>query len=252
VRATDRSGNVGPFSPPLTVSLRPTGTLVAQVLDLRGQPVPSARVELADGTLHDADAEGLIRIDLEAGIVAFNLVDGSAHGQLVPPPVEIREDQQTAVTWTLQPTANLIEDGTFDSGLGEWVPSTPGDAGVYGTAAGNVLRLSGHRRPWGAPAASLALTVPEEVSGGLLSFDYHLPEAGQALRLRAVTLGEGATLWQSAGTTDGFTPVQVDMARYAGREVRLVFELVGARDAPLTSAEINNVFYGNVPIIGGE
>jgi hypothetical protein len=251
-RAVDRSGNVGPFSPPLTVSLRPLGTLVAQVLDLRGQPVPFARVELADGTLHDADADGLIRVELEPGTVAFTLVDGSAHGQLIPPPVEIAEDQQTTVTWTLLPTQNLIADGTFSDGLGDWLPSSPADVGVHGTATGNVLRLSGHRRPWGAPAASLSVTVPQEMSGGLLSFDYRLPEGGQALRLRAVTLGAGVTLWQSDGAAADFTSVQVDMARFAGREVTLVFDLAGTRDAPPTSVEIDNVFYGNVPIVEGE
>jgi hypothetical protein len=90
------------------------------------------------------------------------------------------------------------------------------------------------------------------MSGGLLTFDYRLPEAGQALRLRAVTLGEGATLWQSEEPTDAFTSVQVDVARYAGRAVTLIFELAGAKDAPITSAEIDNVFYGSVPIVEGD
>ena len=124
--------------------------------------------------------------------------------------------------------------------------------GVFGTAAGNVLLLRGHRRPWGAPAASLSVTVPEEVSGGLLTFDYRLPEAGQAVRLRAVTLGAGSVLWQAEGTADAFTSVLVDMAHFAGREVTLIFELAGTKDAPPTSVEIDNVFYGDVPIVDAD
>src|SRR5574341_1001043 len=59
-RAIDKSGNLGGFSLHAEFINKLVGTIIAQIIDLRGQRVPFARVELGDGSLHDADETGQV------------------------------------------------------------------------------------------------------------------------------------------------------------------------------------------------
>lgn len=251
-RATDRIGNIGEFSEPVSTSLQLAGTLVARIIDLRGQGVPSARIELANGSLYDADATGLARIDLPPGIVEFAGVDGSIQGQATPSPVEIVLNEETTVTWMLMPQQKLIEDGGFENGLGGWAGISPGDIQQVTSddpQHPTVLRLNGQRYPWGSPAASLSLDVPAGFDAGVLSFYYRLPGDGQVLRLRVITGEQQQSLWQMNTMSEGFARIWVDMSAYAGQKIDLRFELWGAKDSPPSAAEIDDIVFGNVPVV---
>lgn len=250
-RATDRIGNVGEFSEPASTNLKLVGTLVAKVIDLRGQEVPSARIELADGSLYDADTSGIARIELPPGMVEFVRVDGSRQGQISPAPVEIVLNEETTVTWMLMPLQDLIKGGDFEDGLGDWTGISPGD--IQQTITDDpqhptVLRLNGRRYPWGSPAASLVLDVPSGLDAGVLSFYYRLPGDGQVLRLRVITAQQQQTLWQTNTMSESFTRIWVDLSSYGGQEIALRFELWGAKDSPASTAEIDDVVFGNVPV----
>jgi len=251
-RAADRVGNQGEFSEPILATLQLEGKLIAKIIDLRGQGVPSARVELADGTLYDADAEGWARIDLPPGTAEITHVDGSVHGQAAPPPVEIVLDEETSVTWMLTPSQNLIEEGDFENGLGDWVGLSSGDVQQVTTddpQHPTVMRLTGQRRPWGSPTASLRLAVPSGMNEAILSFYYRLPGDGQIFRLRVVTEEEYQTLWQINAMSPEFTRVWVDVGAYTGQEIELRFELWGSKDSPASAAEVDDLIFANVPIV---
>ncbi|HEC22378.1 MAG TPA: hypothetical protein ENI95_05610 [Chloroflexi bacterium] len=253
VRATDQAGNVGDYSEPLIISARQTGLLIARIVDLRGQGVPFARVELEDGSLHDADGSGVARIEVEPGTVRIERVDGSAHGQLTPPPVEVGEEQETRVIWMLQPTPNLISDGTFDRAARGWEISSPLDVQIRAGGGNRVLRFTGARRPWGPPSASVSLTIPPAMTEGVLSFRYRLSgDSDQVFRVRIVGGSEQAILWQSTAATAEMTRVWVDLGAYAGQSVTLHFELWGTKGASGTLAELDDVIVGNVPVLASD
>lgn len=250
-RSADRVGNIGEFSEPALTSLKLVGTLVAKIIDLRGQEVPSARIELADGSLYDADASGLARIELPPGTVEFALVDGSRQGQANPDPVEIVLNEETTVTWMLMPRQNLIEEGNFENGLGDWAGVSPGDIQQTTTEDfrhPTVLRLNGRRYPWGSPAASLRLSVPSGLDAGVLSFYYRLPGDGQVLRLRIIGDQQQRTLWQTNTISEDFTRVWVELSGYGGQEIDLRFELWGTKASPASAAEIDDMVFGDVPV----
>lgn len=249
VRAVDKAGNVGEFSEPVEASYALVGTLVGQVVDLRGQGVPFSRVQLGDGSLHDADEAGRVRIDLPPGTVRIKNVDGSAHGQAEPPPVEIVIGQETIVTWLLLPLQDLIHNGSFDFGMQGWAWSSPDDVEADVLDDRTLLRLSGQRRPWGSPAAIAALDVPPGMEEGVLSFCYRMPEDGQVFRVRAVTDEEQMTLWQVADREMDFVRVWIDMERYTGRRITLRFELWGEKGASPGMVEIDDVIFGHVPVL---
>ncbi|MBN1429486.1 MAG: hypothetical protein JXB07_14020 [Anaerolineae bacterium] len=251
-RAVDRVGNQGEFSEPILATLQLIGKLIAKIVDLRGQGVPSARVELADGTLYDADGAGWVRIDLPPGIAEIARVDGSVHGQVVPPPVEIVLDEETTVTWMVMPQQNLIEEGNFEKSLGDWVGLALGDiqqATTDDPLHPTVLRLTGQRHPWGSPTASLKLDIPAGMDEAILSFYYRLPGDGQAFRLRVVTEQGHQTLWQINAMSPEFTRVWLDVGDYAGQTIDLRFELWGSKDSPASSAEIDDLLLANVPVV---
>ncbi|MBN1313404.1 MAG: hypothetical protein JXB30_18500 [Anaerolineae bacterium] len=251
-RAIDRVGNQGEFSEPVLATLQLVGKLIAQIVDLRGQGVPSARVELADGTLYDADAAGWARIDLPPGTAEITRVDGSGHGQATPSPVEIELDEETSVTWMLTPQQNLIKEGDFEEGLGDWVGLSSGDIRQVTTddpQHPSVMRLTGQRRPWGSPTALLKLDVPSGMDAAILSFYYRLPGDGQIFRLRVVTEEKYQTLWQINAMSPEFTRVWVDMGAYAGQEIDLRFELWGLKDSPTSAAEVDDLIFANVPVV---
>jgi hypothetical protein len=188
-------------------------------------------------------------------VARFGGLDGSAHGFLVPEPVEIELGEEARVTWMLLPRENLVDNGAFERGLYDWEWSSPHDVAAARCdleEQGSVLRLSGHRRPWGPPAASTTVDVPPNALGGVLSFRYRLTEVGgQTLRLRAITADGQELLWQTNAFTRDFTRVWVDMAAYAGQRVTLRFELWGPKGAEDGLAEIDDVIYGDVPPLDG-
>lgn len=253
-RATDRSGNLGTFSQHVAYENKLVGTLIAQIIDLRGQRVPFARVELADGTLHDADEEGWVQVEVPPGEARVKQVDGSAQGVAQPPPVEIALGEELQVTWMLSPRDNLIGNGAFERGLQGWTWSSLHDVQTARSDVseqGMVLLLSGYRRPWGAPAASVSLNVPPGVTEGVFSFCYRITDVGgQMLRVRAITADSQRILWQTNTFASEFSRVWVDMSQYAGRRVTLRFELWGLKGAPGGVAEIDDVVFGNVPVLG--
>ncbi len=251
VRAVDRAGNLGEYSLPVTASLSPVGTLTLRITDLRGQPVPYARVSLSDGTLHDADAQGVVRITAPPGPLRVVRIDGSAQGALEPSAsLEIRVEEEIASDWLLLPLQNLAQNGEFDFGSQGWWWSAPGDvAARRGGERGSVLALQGGRRPWGHPAAALTVDIPPGWSAGLLSFHYRLLEAGSTLRVRAATQEGQATLWQSSRPSASFARAWVDLADFEGQRVMIFFELAGEKGGVEGRAEIDSVIIGNVPVL---
>lgn len=253
VRAIDRSGNIGPFSEIVTTTLIPEGTLLLSITDLRGQAVPYARVTLTDGTLHDADANGLITITTAPGTVRVARIDGSGQGRLEPDqPFEIQLAETSTTTWMLEPFENLLRNGTFDFGMQGWAWTAPGDAtSVQGPGEwGSVLQVRGRQRPWGLPAASFEVDVPQEWTGALMSFYYRTPQAGTRVRLRVITDVDQEVLWQTDQQIGVFERVWVDLRDYAGQHVMLRFEIVAAKHGQEGLAEIDNVIVGNVPVLG--
>lgn len=246
--ATDSAGNVGP---PTEEVIRYYGTLAARIVDLRGQPVPSARVELEDNTLHDTDAAGELRLDLLAGPYTVRRVDGSAQGVATPPPFDIELGQETQVTWLLLPRDNAIRNGDFEGGLAGWRILSDGDATLIDlrTEQGQVLRLQGGRRPWGSPAISTSVQVPPGMDAGVLTFVYRLPVGEQTLRLRAITDDGQRNLWRADRVTPHFARASIDVGAYAGQRVELRFELWGAKGTGGGIAEIDDVLLAAVPLL---
>jgi hypothetical protein len=261
VRAVDRAGNMGEFSQPVSTSLTRTGTLLIEVRDLRGQPVPYARVTLSDGTLYDADEHGIVTIVAEPGLIRVSSIDGSGQGRLTPSqPYEIELLEQSLASWTLMPLQDLIENGQFEFGLQGWTWSAPADVltSRFDAQRGAVLRLQGVMRPWGPPAAATTVDVPPGWTGGLVSFYYRLDELQRPigssqtppyLRLRAFTETEQDILWYATEPSADFQRVWVDMSAYEGQQVALVFELIGPKLGSEGAAEIDDVIFGNVPVL---
>jgi hypothetical protein len=100
VRAVDKVGNVGDFSTPMVATLKLVGTLAGHIVDLRGQGVGSARVQLSDGSLYDADPTGWVHIELPPGVVQVSHIDGGIQGEAgAQPPVMLSLGEETAATW---------------------------------------------------------------------------------------------------------------------------------------------------------
>jgi len=247
VRATDNAGNVGNYSD--TASVKLVGRLNAQVVNLRGQPVPYARVELADGSLHDADANGIVSLETTQGSIVPKLVDGSAQGTLSPPPVVVGLGESINVQWVLRPRENLISNGDFSRNIRGWTLNGAGDGEIVDleTKQGRVLRLHGARRPWGLPGAWTTITLPAGMTEAVLSFSYRLPVEGPRLWVRIVTPdGQQVALWQTNTATMSFKSVWMDLGAYTGQTVEIRFELWGEKGTSGT-AEIDDVIVANVP-----
>jgi hypothetical protein len=252
VRATDRVGNVGEFSQPVEATLNLMGTLVAQVVDLRNQPVPLARVELGDGTLHDADASGQVQIALAPGTVEIKHVDGAGQGEAFPPPVEIKLSEQTSVTWILLPRQNLVANGDFEHSLRDWKITSPEDSARLrsdDSTQGTVLQINGARRPWGSPGVRMEISIPAGITAPLLSFTYNLLEKGQSLRLRIVSGNQQMIGWQADSATSSFTRTWVDLRPYSGKQITLVWELYGPKGGNPGVAQIDDIVIGDVPVL---
>jgi Cellulase (glycosyl hydrolase family 5) len=249
-RAIDKVGNVGDFSTPAVVTLKLVGTLSGHIVDLRGQDVASARVQLSDGSLYDADATGWVHIDLPPGTAQVTHIDAGIQGeagQQAEMPIKLAEE--TTATWLVVPKS-LIPNGDFSSGLNGWDVSSPADVERAQSSESSpqpVLQLSGQRRPWGPPAASITLSVPPEFSAGVLTFSYRLLGRGQTLRLRAIVGDQQLNLWQTDTLTNQRTRIWLDVAQLAGKTVSLRFELWGPKGVADTTAEIDDVVLGNVP-----
>jgi len=251
-RATDKVGNVGEFSTPTSATLRIIGTLLAHVVDLRGQDVPGARITLADGSLHDTDASGWVRIDIPPGSVQIASVDGGKQGIAGPQPaleVALAEEQTQLVR--LEPR-NLIANGGFDAGLDGWAVSDPADAlrmVVNADVGQAVLRIAGQRRVWGSPAAEIEIAVPADYTDAALGFQYHLSESGQWLIARIVTGDSQQVVWQQSTPNPAFAREWFAVSQFAGQTIRLRFELYGPKGGPPAFAEIDDVVFGNVPVL---
>jgi hypothetical protein len=250
-RAVDKAGNVGDFSTPGVVTLKLVGTLSGHIVDLRGQGVPSARVQLADGSLYDADLTGWVHIDLPPGTAQVAHIDGGITGEASrQTEVPIKLAEETTVTWLVLPK-NLISNGDFNSGLSGWEISSPDDVAQVASSEAQpqpVLRLSGQRRPWGTPSAATTLSIPQELTAGVLSFTYRLLERGQILRLRAISGDQQSILWQTDTLMNQPTRIWLDVGGLAGHQVSLRFELWGPKGSAGTTAEIDSVILGNVPL----
>ncbi len=252
VRATDKVGNVGEFSQPVAATLRIIGTILAHVVDLRGQDVPSARIALADGSLHDTDSTGWARIEVAPGSAQIASIDGGAQGEAgAQPPIDVALADEKTITIYLEPRT-LITNGTFDEGLDGWDISSPSDAmQVIANAltSEGVLRLAGQRRPWGSPAAGITLGVPGDYTAAVLSFRYHLSSGGQILRVRGITDADQELLWQQTTPNDQLARVWFDIGQFAGQKLTIRFELWGPKGSPISFADIDDVVFGNVPIL---
>jgi hypothetical protein len=250
-RAADFAGNVGEFSEQPQAEIDLGGVLVAQVLNVRGEGVQSARVYLADGTMYDTDIGGWVRIEnLPVGEVAIQRVDGSAQGVLdSPPPVEVTLSGEALATWILHPVDDLIPNGDFEIGAGGWsFPSTSqGDVAIVRSEDNAVLQITGGRRPWGSPTASVTLEVPPDMVYGTLVFRYRLLQDGPVLRVR-VAGPEGQTvLWQTDTSTPEWASMWLDMSVFAGQTITLTFELWSPKGAPEGTAQLDDVMLGSVP-----
>jgi|GEM_PF-3489961 len=252
LRAIDNAGNFSEFTEPTTTMLVPEGTLKMEITDLRGQHVPYTRVTLSDGTLHDADANGIVTITQPPGLIRITRIDGSAQGQLAPgQPFEIELAEEADTSWMLLPQQNLIRNGDFEFGSQGWDWSAPADAAtVRGPANhGNVLRLQGGRRPWGQPSASTELDLPQGWNAGVLSFYYRVPDPDSQLRVRVISDDSQRMLWQSQGEITDFYRVWVDLSAYEGQHITIRFELVSNKGASKGSAEVDDVILGNIPVL---
>lgn len=245
VRAVDAAGNTGEFSLPGETRL--AAGLTASVLDLRGQPVAGAVLRFADGASATADGNGMIRIERQAGEYGIEVVDGGAHGEAYPGPVVLSYDQTTTATWTVLPTENLIPNGDFNTGSLGWTWNAAPDVSIITLNDDAMLSISGHRRPWGAPSASVTVTIPAEVADPLLMFNYRMPDAGQTLRLRVIDGASQRTLWAQNSEALSFAGVHLEMGAYRGRTITLVFDLWGPKNAIATEAVIDRVQLVDVP-----
>ncbi|MBN1119927.1 MAG: hypothetical protein JXJ17_02525 [Anaerolineae bacterium] len=248
-RATDNAGNIGDYSEAGKASL--VGLLEARIVNLRDQPVPYATVQLDDGTLRQADQNGVVLIELLDGMHVFPIVEGGGQGAAAPPPVIIELTEKTTVTWMLLPRLNIVPNGAFTLGLQGWEVFAGTDAQVVdlGTSQGNILRLRGERRPWGSPAVSAIIPIPSEMTSPVLSFLYRMPAGEQTLTLRVLQGDDQQVLWQTGASSVDFERVWLDLSPYAGQPVELRFELYGAKGAGAGIAEIDNVILGNVPAL---
>lgn len=254
VRARDRAGNQSEYVE--TEATQVNGLLVAQVLNVRGEPVPNADVVLRNLRTYQADGDGVVRItDLPEGETAINHVDGGPQGVFFPAPVTLTLGEETHVTWVLLPRDDRVPNGRFDTGLTNWqyTRTTEEDVQVLTDDEGSVLRLSGQRRAWGSPSASVSFQVPRRLDGPVLSFRYRLPTDSQALLLTVVTEGGRGEpdvlteLWQSQGATDSWEQVWFDATPFLGQQVTLIFSLRGPKGAPSGIAQIDDVSLGSVP-----
>lgn len=250
VRAIDGAGNVGAFSEPGQARL--TATLVARVEDLRGQPVAGALVTLADGRSLQSDTDGIVRLEGPAAEIGITRIDGGAHGLLPEPQtIQMRYNSPAEVFWTLRPAENLIPNGEFGAGSFGWEWRSRGDVRTVGNETEAILQISGARRPWGSPGASVTVSIPAEMARPFLRFSYRIQEPGQSLRLRVVSSGQTQTLWQSSQITPAFAPVILDLDPLSGHSLTLVFELYGPKGAARGQVELDDVFLGSVPLLGG-
>ena len=126
-----------------------------------------------------------------------------------------------------------------------------GDVWAGDSGGRTILRVSGSRRAWGSPAASVTLDVPPGMDQGVLSFWYRMPEGGQVFIVRAVTAKEQMTLWHTDEPAAEFSRRWVDVGRCAGQVISLRFELWGAKGAPPGIVEIDDVIFGHVPVLDG-
>jgi hypothetical protein len=214
--------------------------------------VPFARVTLSDGTLHDADARGMVTITTKPGLVRVASIDGSAQGNLSPgQPFEIELSELTETAWMLQPLQNLIRNSQFEFGSQGWLWSSPADVSTTldDSGEGSILQLHGMRRAWGLPAASTEFDIPQGWNAAVLSFQGRISRPGSILRVRVITATEQETLWQSTDTISDFERIWIDLSHYEGQRVMLRFELVSDKGDPAGAAEIDDVILGNVPIL---
>jgi hypothetical protein len=252
IRAIDKAGNIGEFSNVVATSLVVQGTLLMHITDLRGQHVPFARVTLSDGTLHDADARGMVTITTEPGLVRIASIDGSAQGNLNPgQPFEIELSELTETVWMLQPLQNLIRNSQFEFGSQGWYWSSPADVSttLNDSGEGSILQLHGMRRAWGLPAASTEVDIPQGWNAAVLSFRARISRPGGVLRVRVITATEQETLWKSTDTMLDFERIWINLSHYEGQHVMLRFELVSDKGDPAGAAEIDEVILGNVPVL---
>jgi hypothetical protein len=248
-RATDNAGNIGEYSEAGGASL--VGLLEAHIVDLRDQPVPYATVQLDDGTLRQADRNGVVLIELLDGMHVFPRVEGGGQGTVAPPPVIIELAEKTTATWMLLPRLNIVPNGAFTLGLEGWEVFAGTDAQVVdlGTSQGNILRLRGERRPWGSPAVSTVIAIPSEMTEPVLSFQYRMPAGEQTLTLRVLQGKDQQAIWSAGSSSVDFERVWLDLSPYAGQPVEIRFELHGAKGAGAGIVEIDNVILGNVPAL---
>lgn len=249
VRAYDLAGNASPYSAGQEAAREPLGRLILRIRDVRGQPIPYARATLADGTLHDANAQGIIQVALPPGIANFQSIDGSAQGYLDNlPPLAIEPFAETEQTVVLPPRVNLIPNGAFDRGLQGWQTSSPTDV-THVLISGGLVRLASARQPWGNPALLVTLDLPADMQDAVIHFDYRMPAAGTILRLRAVTATAQQTLWYTDIPTENWERGRADLGRYAGQRLTLSLEMLAPKGRSGAYAEVDSVVLGNVPAL---
>jgi len=256
VRARDRAGNVSEFVENAEGQIFAHGVLLAQVLNVRGEPVPNARVTLTDGRKYTGGSDGVVQLtDLEEGRVDVERVDGGAQGEFFPAPITTVLGEEMRVTWTLLPKNNRVPNGTFDGGLEDWhsTPTAENDVSIVNSDGNLVLQIAGQRRPWGLPAASVSFKVPRGLSSPVLSFNYALPTEGQTLVLAAIVKGGRdepdvlSRVWQSDGPTEDWQRIWLDATPYLGEQVEFIFTLEGPKGAAPGLAQIDDVVLGSVP-----
>jgi GH35 family endo-1,4-beta-xylanase len=254
VRARDRAGNTSDYAESGRVFVN--GILVAQVLNVRGEPVPEAEITLPGRRTYTADSDGVVRItDMAEGENVINKVDGGDQGILFPSPVIIAIGEETHVTWVLLPRNSPIPNGSFESGLSSWVyTATVGeDVSVAEVEDNPVLQLSGQRRPWGVPSASVSFDVPRRIDDPVLSFRYRLPTEGQQLLVTVIQRGERGDpdvltrLWQSERPTNTWERVWFDATPFVNKEIEVIFSLEGPKGAPSSLVQIDDVALGSLP-----
>jgi hypothetical protein len=250
-RAVDKVGNEGDFSTPAIATNKLVGILSGHIIDLRGQNVPSARIQLHDGSLYDADPTGWVHVELPPGTAQVMHIDGGIQGTAgKQAQAQLNLGEETSATWLVLPK-NLIENGDFTYNLNGWDISSPQNVARGKSSADtaqSVLLIGGQRGPWGPPSASFTLDLPPELTGAVLDFSYRLPVDGYVLRLRAVAEDSQSILWQNTQPTHDRTRVVLDIHGLAGRKVTFRFEMWAPKNVTSGIAEIDDVLLGNVPI----